>query len=166
VLHVTEALQINLRKLGILVLPYSEQFKYLISLFRRKFLKQPIKQYIPDFKKAFHHYCIHAGGRAILDAMEQHLSLKKQHILPSRATLWCFGNTSSASIWYELAFIERHMAVHQGENVWQIAFGSGVSCNSAVWTALRSIHDTRRAVWKVDALLEELDRAKDEKQKS
>lgn len=153
----------NLAKLGVLVLPYSEQFKYILNLFRRMVLKQEVKRYTPDFKKAFHHYCIHAGGRSVIDGLEKNLDLKKQHILPSRAALWCFGNTSSASIWYELAFIERHISIARGERVWQIAFGSGISCNSAVWTALRPIHDTRRMIWNIDSLLAELDQIESEK---
>jgi 3-ketoacyl-CoA synthase len=148
----------NLTRLGALVLPYSEQIKYLIiNILLRKLLKQKMKRYIPDFRKAFNHYCIHAGGRAVIDGLVKNLDLKKQHTLASRASLWCFGNTSSASIWYELAFIERHISVSQGEKIWQIAFGSGISCNSAVWTALRPIYDTRRMAWMIDSLLEELD---------
>ena len=148
----------NLTKLGSLVLPYSEQLKFVANLFVRKFLRRRVKPYMPDFKKSFHHYCIHAGGRAVIDGLEKALNLQRHHILPSRAALWCFGNTSSASIWYELAFIERHFSIGRGERVWQIAFGSGISCNSAVWTALRPIHDTRRMVWRIDDLLTELDK--------
>ena len=50
-----------------------------------------------------------------------------------------YGNTSSSSIWYELNFIEKSHHVKKGERIWQIAFGSGFKCNSAVWVALRNI---------------------------
>ncbi|XXG63312.1 hypothetical protein AAC387_Pa05g1539 [Persea americana] len=43
------------------------QFKFLVTLVKRKFLAMKVKPYILDFKLAFEHFCIHAGGRAILD---------------------------------------------------------------------------------------------------
>jgi hypothetical protein len=55
---------------------------------------------------------------------------------------------SSSSIWYELSFSETHGLVRRGDIVWQIAFGSGFKCNSAIWRARRTIHDTtRRTLW-------------------
>ena len=59
-------------------------------------------------------------------------------VAPSRDTLHRYGNTSSSSVWYILARIESTTGVARGERVWQIAFGSGFKCNSAVWTALRT----------------------------
>lgn len=164
--HVTDALYLNLTKLGRLVLPYSEQLKFVLNMISRKILGRKVKPYTPNFKKAFHHYCIHAGGRAVIDGIGKSLELDRYQILPSRAALWCFGNTSSASIWYELAFIERHVSVERGDHVWQLGFGSGINCNSAVWTALRPIYDTRRFRWNIDSLLEDLDRIEWEKSKA
>ncbi|CAM8991135.1 unnamed protein product [Rhodiola kirilowii] len=54
-------------------------------------------------------------------------------------TLHRFGNTSSSSLWYELAYAEAMGRVTRGNRIWQIAFGSGFKCNSAVWRALREI---------------------------
>ena len=39
---------------------------------------------------------------------------------------------------YVLAFIESIRGVKRGDRVWQMGFGSGFKCNSAVWRALRS----------------------------
>ena len=63
-------------------------------------------QYVPDFKRAVQHFCIHAGGRAVIDGIEQNLSLDRWQTAPSRATLYHWGNTSSSSIWYELRYCE------------------------------------------------------------
>ncbi|KAL2229986.1 3-ketoacyl-CoA synthase 11 [Sesamum indicum] len=134
-----EALKTNITTLGPLVLPMSEQLLFFVTLVARKVFKMKIKPYIPDFKLAFDHFCIHAGGRAVLDELEKNLELSKWHMEPSRMTLYRFGNTSSSSLWYELAYTEAKGRIRKGDRTWQIAFGSGFKCNSAVWRALRRI---------------------------
>ncbi|KAK2402162.1 3-ketoacyl-CoA synthase 2 [Trifolium repens] len=134
-----EALKTNITTLGPLVLPMSEQLLFFATLVARKAFKMKIKPYIPDFKLAFEHFCIHAGGRAVLDELEKNLDLSDWHMEPSRMTLNRFGNTSSSSLWYELAYTEAKGRIRKGDRTWQIAFGSGFKCNSAVWKALRTV---------------------------
>ncbi|KAK3118874.1 hypothetical protein QOZ80_9BG0709850 [Eleusine coracana subsp. coracana] len=134
-----EALKTNITTLGPLVLPMSEQLLFLASLVGRKVFGLRTRPYIPDFKAAFEHFCIHAGGRAVLDTIEKNLELSAWHMEPSRMTLNRWGNTSSSSLWYELAYTEAKGRVRKGHRAWQIAFGSGFKCNSAVWRALRTI---------------------------
>ncbi|CAN4076605.1 unnamed protein product [Withania somnifera] len=138
-----DALKTNITTLGPLVLPMSEQFLFFATLVGRKLLKAKIRPYIPDFKLAFEHFCIHAGGRAVLDELEKNLQLSDWHMEPSRMTLSRFGNTSSSSLWYELAYSEAKGRIRRGDRTWQIAFGSGFKCNSAVWKALKTIDPTK-----------------------
>ncbi|KAK8511133.1 hypothetical protein V6N13_013553 [Hibiscus sabdariffa] len=138
-----EALKTNITTLGPLVLPMSEQLLFFITLVARKVFKMKIRPYIPDFKLAFEHFCIHAGGRAVLDELEKNLELTDWHMEPSRMTLYRFGNTSSSSLWYELAYSEAKGRIRKGDRTWQIAFGSGFKCNSAVWKALRTINPAK-----------------------
>ncbi|XP_010483281.1 PREDICTED: 3-ketoacyl-CoA synthase 2-like isoform X2 [Camelina sativa] len=136
-----EVLKTNITTLGPLVLPMSEQILYFATLVARKVFKvKKIKPYIPDFKLAFEHFCIHAGGRALLDEIEKNLDLSEWHMEPSRMTLNRYGNTSSSSLWYELAYIEAKGRIKRGDRTWQIALGAGFKCNSAVWRALRTIN--------------------------
>ncbi|KMZ60595.1 3-ketoacyl-CoA synthase [Zostera marina] len=135
-----DALKSNITTIGPLVLPTSEQFMFLYSLICRKiFPKKLTKPYIPDFKKAFEHFCIHAGGRAVIDQLQTNLQLNAEHVEASRMTLHRFGNTSSSSLWYELAYIEAKGRMRKGDRIWQIAFGSGFKCNSAAWKCNRRV---------------------------
>ncbi|KAJ0093314.1 hypothetical protein Patl1_25263 [Pistacia atlantica] len=138
-----EALQTNITKLGPLVLPMSEQLLFVATVVAKKLFKMKIKSYIPDFKLAFEHFCIHAGGRGVLDELEKSLDLSEWHMEPSRMTLYRFGNTSSSSLWYELAYSEAMGRMKKGDRTWQIAFGSGFKCNSAVWSALKTIKPSK-----------------------
>ncbi len=142
-----DALKTNITTLGPLVLPLSEQILFFTVLVARKVFNFKVKPYIPDFKLAFEHFCIHAGGRAVIDELESNLQLSPAHSEPSRMTLHRFGNTSSSTIWYELAYTEAKGRMRKGNRIWQIAFGSGFKCNSAVWQALRTIQPSQKSPW-------------------
>jgi len=100
-----DALKTNLTMLGPLILPLGEQAKFLINYVQRKILKRrDVQPYTPNFKKAVEHYCIHAGGRAVIDGLEQNLKLEPKHVLPSRATLNRVGNTYVGNQQFFLSF--------------------------------------------------------------
>lgn len=137
---------------------------------RRPQYKSRIPEYTPDFKKAVDHICIHAGGRAVIDAIQAGLKLSDDDVAASRAILKRYGNTSSSSIWYEFRYCElvrhtqataesahelrakqrsslsclallsalcpQHRKVKKGDKIWQLGFGSGFKCNSAIWRKL------------------------------
>lgn len=45
-----------------------------------------------------------------------------------------------------LAFIESHVGLRRGDRVWQLGFGSGFKCNSAVWRSMRR-NNTMHKAW-------------------
>ena len=139
------ALRRNITELGPLVLPVSEQLRFA---FARVFPSgNKLRPYVPEFGRAFGPFCIHAGGRAVIEELERSLRLSPDQTEASRMTLHRFGNTSSSSIWYELAYVESKGRVKRGDRVWQIAFGSGFKCNSAVWEAIRDVEPSSENPW-------------------
>ncbi|GMH07739.1 hypothetical protein Nepgr_009579 [Nepenthes gracilis] len=140
VVHVAgDALKINMASLGPLVLPYSEQIRFAMDMLCRR-LWPPAKKkgpYMPNFKKAFDHFCVHPGGKAVVEAIKERLKLTDSDVEASKMTLYRFGNTSSSSTWYSLCYLEAKGKVEKGQKIWQLAFGSGFKCNSAVWRCTR-----------------------------
>jgi|TARA_B110000090_G_scaffold16322_1_gene16309 3-ketoacyl-CoA synthase len=145
------AMEKNFTTLGPYVLPISEQLKtgfwmavrYLQKVaIQRKIIDKDtatkIAPYIPDFKRGIDHFCIHAGGRGVIDGIEANLNLSPEHVEASRHALYTYGNTSSSSIWYEMDYIRDRMNLKRGQRVLQVAFGSGFKCNSAVWLCINS----------------------------
>ncbi|KAL0762505.1 hypothetical protein Bca101_078656 [Brassica carinata] len=92
---------------------------------------------------SFQHICVLATSKTALDEIQKDLKLTEENMEASRQTLERFGNTSSSSVWYELAYLEHKGKMKRGDKVWQIGFGSGFKCNSVVWKALRNIEPSR-----------------------
>lgn len=145
-----KALERNLTRMGPLVLPLAEQLKFAGTLASRMILPKSMRPapYVPDFKKAFDHFCLHAGGRGVIEGLSKQLDLPFEKSAPSYNSLFWYGNTSSASLWYALGYVEAAQGVSKNDVVWQVGFGSGFKCNSAVWRALRDVKDTRHAAWR------------------
>jgi len=145
-----QAMKHNFVALAPYVLPIREQLKTIwnrsvigmISKAKKLELPgtldlKPPRAYTPNFAKGIDHFCIHAGGRAVIEGVQKNLGLQDHHVLPSMQTLRDWGNTSSSSIWYETEWIERFGNLKRGDRILQVAFGSGFKCNSAVWVTLR-----------------------------
>lgn len=136
--EVSAAMARHLATLAPRVLPLAELVRYVLAELRSRAARAlggKGTRCVPDFKRAFEHFCIHSGGRAIIDGMQQALGLTNADCEPSRATLYRYGNTSSSSVWYEMLYIEQAGRLKRGDRVWQFAFGSGLKLNSAVWVA-------------------------------
>lgn len=144
-----DALRMNLTILGVLVLPYPELARYGLAEIWKK-IWVPAKSrgsYVPNFNKAFNHFCIHAGGRAVIETIRDKLRLTDRDVEPSKMTLYRFGNTSSSSTWYSLSYLEAKGRVKMGDKVWQLAFGSGFKCNSAVWRCISELKPDYSNAW-------------------
>ncbi|CAN1784190.1 3-ketoacyl-CoA synthase 7 [Linum perenne] len=140
----SEALRKNLATLAAATLPYTELIRYGVKVAwkgRGRGLE------IPDFKKAFDHFCIHAGGKAVIDGMKKTLRLSDRDVEASKMTLHRYGNTSSSSVWYSLSYLEAKGRVRRGDKVWQLGFGSGFKCNSAVWKCISNMKSDYWNAW-------------------
>ena len=71
------------------------------------------------------HWCIHPGGKKILEAIEKSLGVSKADLKNSYQVLEQFGNMSSASILFVLK--EMMPTLAQGEKIFAVAFGPGLT---------------------------------------
>ena len=58
-----------------------------------------LKPYVPDFTTAFEHFCIHPGGKAVIEEVSKQLKLRPEQSLPMLVPFERYGNTSSSSTW-------------------------------------------------------------------
>lgn len=73
-----------------------------------------IKPYAPNFKKAVEHVLPQVGTRPILDELQRRLGFNRRDLEACKMTLYRFGNMSSSSIWYELAYTEAKREDEEG----------------------------------------------------
>ncbi|KAL7615030.1 hypothetical protein Lser_V15G06027 [Lactuca serriola] len=130
------ALMKNLRVLLPKVLPLWEIVRYAC-------LKSGSKI---NLKTGIEHFCIHPGGRAVIDEVGINLGLSDYDLEPSRMTLHRFGNTSSGGLWYVLGYMEAKKRLKKGDRILMISLGAGFKSNSCVWEVTRDLDRTN--VWK------------------
>ncbi|XBI07245.1 hypothetical protein VPH35_135175 [Triticum aestivum] len=132
------ALKANIMATGPYVLPTSELLKFsLFNMARKMPHGRNIRPYIPNFCVTFEHFCIHAGGPAVISSVQHGLKLSDQYVEPSWMTLHRFGNQLSSSVWYELAYINAKGQMKKNDRVWMIGFGAGYECNTASWVCIQ-----------------------------
>ncbi|WP_422116487.1 type III polyketide synthase [Brachybacterium sp. UNK5269] len=82
------------------------------------------------------HWAIHPGGRSILDKVEAKLELREEQLVPAREVLRDYGNMSSATVMFVLQKILRAAAPGSRERVCSMAFGPGLTVETALLTTI------------------------------
>ncbi|KAJ4977562.1 hypothetical protein NE237_008342 [Protea cynaroides] len=144
----TRAFFENLRVLAPKILPLRELMRYVIvSRLVRPALGKGNNKTGPtvSFKAGVDHFCLHTGGKAVIDGVGKSLGLSEYDLEPARMTLHRFGNTSASSLWYVLGYMEGKRRLKKGDRVLMISFGAGFKCNSCVWEVMRDLEDEN--VW-------------------
>ncbi|XP_010253345.1 PREDICTED: 3-ketoacyl-CoA synthase 12-like [Nelumbo nucifera] len=141
----------NLRVISTKILPLRELLRYLLV---SRLLPRPPKKggvlkassSSLNFKTGVQHFCLHTGGKAVIDGVGKSLGLTEHDLEPARMTLHRFGNTSASSLWYVLAYMEAKRRLKKGDRVLMMSFGGGFKCNSCLWEVVRDLEGDN--VWK------------------
>ena len=144
-----KALAANLRVLLPKILPLSEQLRYVyVSRQQNKTKRNSLQEMGAglNLKTGVDPFCVHPGGRAIIDEVGKSLSLSNYDLEPARMALHRFGNTSAGGLWYVLAYMEAKQRLKKGNKILMISLGAGFKCNNCVFEVMRDLKDA--TVWK------------------
>lgn len=83
-------------------------------------------------------WAVHPGGRSILDRVQAGLDLPPAALAASRSVLREHGNMSSATILFILRRLLHDEALAEGDRVAALAFGPGLTVESALLTVRRT----------------------------
>ncbi|KAM7256059.1 hypothetical protein ACFE04_011800 [Oxalis oulophora] len=148
----TRAFIDNLKEIAPKILPIRELLRFALVLLLKKILRRgstkgaPSPRAVINFRSGVDHFCIHTGGKAVIDGIGTNLELSEYDLEPSRMTLHRFGNTSASSLWYVLGYMEAKKRLRKGDRIFMISFGAGFKCNSCLWEVVRDLGDAN--VWK------------------
>ncbi|XP_030471949.1 3-ketoacyl-CoA synthase 12-like [Syzygium oleosum] len=136
----------NLKEISPKILPIRELVRFAtVSMYRKMMNRNSTKGSGPrpvlNFKTGVDHFCIHTGGKAVIDGIGVNLELSEYDLEPARMTLHRFGNTSASSLWYVLGYMEAKKRLKKGDKVFMISFGAGFKCNSCLWEVVRDLGD-------------------------
>ncbi|RTL59562.1 MAG: type III polyketide synthase [Sphingobacteriales bacterium] len=100
-----------------------EDFEALVN---KSLLKSGIK------KEAVDYWCIHPGGKRILEAIHKSLQFTNGQLKESYKVLNDFGNMSSPTILFVLKAILQHIDFNKEQNIFGAAFGPGLTMETFV----------------------------------
>nr|CAD1821577.1 unnamed protein product [Ananas comosus var. bracteatus] len=98
---------------------------------------------VPDFRAAVNHFCLPASGKPMIKKMAAGLGLREAEMEAALMTFHRFGNQSSASMWYQLAYLEAKKRVKKGERVWQLGWAAAPRPTPSSGTAAGASTRTR-----------------------
>ncbi|MBA0629564.1 hypothetical protein Godav_024103, partial [Gossypium davidsonii] len=140
-----KAVSMNLRVLAPKMLPLRELIRYSMVTYWRNKSKTSSPESGLNLKSGIDYFCIHPGGRAVIDAMGRSLGLNEYDLEPTRMALHRFGNTSAAGLWYVLSYMEAKKRLKKGDRILMISLGAGFKCNNCVWEVMKNLDDVN--VW-------------------
>ncbi|XP_073015716.1 3-ketoacyl-CoA synthase 12-like [Primulina eburnea] len=146
----TRAFIENLQNIAPKILPLRELIRFTLLQYATKMQQKWSKSASSarpqiNFKTGVDHFCLHTGGKAVIDAIRQSLNLSEFDVEPARMTLHRFGNTSASSLWYVLAYMDAKKRLKKGDRVFMVSFGAGFKCNSCLWEVMRDLEG--KNVW-------------------
>lgn len=128
------------------IMTWSQYAEAAYFMYNKKVLHNPsYKRYVPDYTKCVDHFALHAGGYAVLKGIQKGMNLPSECVIPSFASLRDFGNTSSSTTWYTMAYLESIGAVKRGHNIMQVGAGGGMKGGVNIWRALKDNNCTHPA---------------------
>lgn len=111
-----------------------EGFRMVLTANVPKIVGREVRGVFPhdsDPAADFDAWAVHPGGRSILDRVQSGLELSDEAMGPSREVLRKYGNMSSATVLFILQRILDDHAVADGARVKALAFGPGLTVESA-----------------------------------
>ncbi|MEW5303445.1 MAG: hypothetical protein WDW36_006135 [Sanguina aurantia] len=141
----SRALTQAMTKIGPYALSWTQIAKLGVNYLHRQ-VRAKVPAYAPKFSDGIDKFLVHAGGAKVLDGISAALRLDERYMVPSRAVLHDYGNISSSTTWYTMAFVESCQGVKRGDRVLQVGVGSGLKCGVNIWKALRDVDDVHE-VW-------------------
>ncbi|KAI9156955.1 hypothetical protein LWI28_014635 [Acer negundo] len=140
----------NLQVLVPKILPLRELLRHAIVSYYWNYRKTTTKSHMTspmvNLKTGVEHFCIHPGGRAVIDGLGKTLGLNENDLEPARMALHRFGNTSAGGLWYVLGYMEAKKRLKKGDRILMISLGAGFKCNNCVWEVINDLEDVN--VWK------------------
>lgn len=138
--EIRENIKSHIIVFGALILPLHEKLRYLFYQFMNAMESKSLSttkmdkyNYVPRFGSAIQHYCIPGSSLSIIKEIGKGLALTGWDMDPSLQIFRRFGNQSSASMWYQMAYMESNGRVMKGDKIWHFGTGSGMKCYSSVW---------------------------------
>lgn len=86
-------------------------------------------------KEDITHWCIHPGGKKILEAVHKSLALTNGQLKHSYDILNDYGNMSSPTVLFVLKRIQEALDKNQRNNIFGAAFGPGLTIETFILSA-------------------------------
>jgi predicted naringenin-chalcone synthase len=83
-------------------------------------------------REDIHKWCVHPGGKKILEAIEKSLSVSKEDLSHSYRVLREYGNMSSATILFVLKDLFQQLQQQEHQNIFAMAFGPGLTLETFI----------------------------------